>query len=77
MNIKTKINGTISIDLDHGFDCVVRGQIVENFHSYNAARKFQTLHNAMADEIAKSNIGKPKKERKPVPAPCMILYYVA
>ena len=76
-SIKTKMNGKIALDMSHGFDCVVRGQIVENFRSYEAARKFQAIHNAKADAIAKDNIGKPRKERKPVPTPCSIIYYTA
>ena len=74
-SIKTKINDTIQIDMTRGFDCVVRGQIVENFRSYEAARTFQKLHNAKADRIAKANIGIPKDQRKPVPSPCTIIYY--
>lgn len=73
-SIKTK-NGNVSINMTHGFDCIVRGQIVENFRSYEAARAYQKLHNAKADEVAKANIGKPQKERQRVPAPCSIIYY--
>ena len=75
--IKTKINGKVAIDMWHGFDCVVRGQVVENFRTYEAAREFQKIHNAKSDAIAKENIGKPKKECKPVPPLCSIQYYVA
>lgn len=75
--IKTKINGKVSIDLSHGFDCVVRGQVVENFRSYEAARAYQRIHNSHVDSVIKDNIGKPDKERKPVPALCSILYYTA
>jgi len=73
-SIKTK-NGNVPINMTHGFDCVVRGQIVQNFRSYEAARTYQRIHNAQADAIAKDNIGKPKDERKSVPASCSILYY--
>lgn len=73
-SIKTKINGTVHIDMAHGFDCIVRNQLVENFRSYEAARAYQKMHNARADAIAKANIGKPKEERERVPSPCMISY---
>ena len=76
-SIKTKINGTVNIDMTHGFDCIVRNQIVENFRSYEAARAYQKMHNSRADAIAKANIGKPKDKREAVPAPCMIRYQVA
>ena len=71
------LGGKVAIDMTHGFDCIVRGRIEQNFRSYEAARTYQRLHNAKADAIAKYNIGKPKAERKPVPAPCSILYYTA
>lgn len=76
-SIKTTINGKVNIDMNHGFDCIVRGRIEQNFRSYEAARKYQAMHNAKADAITKENIGKPKDERKPVPPLCSIFYYTA
>jgi hypothetical protein len=76
-SIKTKINGLVNIDLNHGFDCVVKNQIVQNFRSYEAARAYQRAHNANMDRILKDNIGVPKNQRKPVPTPCSIIYYTA
>jgi len=70
-------SGKVYINMIKGFDCVVRGQIVENFRSYEAARRYADLHNAHADAIIKDNIGKPQSERKAVPAPCSIRYYTA
>jgi len=75
-SIKT-LGGKVAIDMMHGFDCIVRGKIEQNFRSYEAARAYQKMHNAKADAITKDNIGKPQKERKPVPAPCSIIYYTA
>jgi len=76
-SIRTKNSGVVHIDMKHGFDCIIRGKVVENFRSYEAARIYQRKHNQNADAIAKDNIGKPKDERKPVPASCSILYYTA
>lgn len=73
--IKTGINGKVNINMAHGFDCVVRNQIVQNFRSYEAAKAYQKIHNANIDKIMRENIGKPKNERKPVPSPCSIFYY--
>lgn len=71
------LNGKVAINMTYGFDCIVRGRIVENFRSYEAARLFQKLHNVKADAVIKDNIGKPAKERKPAPAFCSIRYYTA
>ena len=76
-SIKTTINGKVNIDMAHGFDCVVRGQIVENFRSYEAARAYQRMHNTRANAITKDNLGKPKDKRQTVPPLCTILYYTA
>ena len=75
-SIKT-LGGIVPINLSHGFDCVVRGHIEQNFRTYEAARAYQRAHNARADAILKDNIGKPEKERKPVPPLCSIIYYTA
>ncbi len=75
MIINTKINGKVSIDLDHGFDCYIGGALVQNFRSYVAARYFQNAHNNKVAQIMKNNIGTPRKERKPVPPLCTISYY--
>lgn len=76
-SIKTKINGKIDLDMTHGFDCVVRDKIEQNFRSYEAARAYQRAHNSRVDAVIKDNIGKPDTDRKPVPALCSIIYYVA
>lgn len=73
--IKTKINGIVSIDLDHGFDCYIGNALVQNFRSYIAARYFQTTHNDKVAQIMKDNIGTPRKQRKAVPPLCTIKYY--
>ena len=76
-SIKTKINGEVSLDMAHGFDCIIRGQIVENFRSYEAARAYQRMHNERANREAAEARKESIKTGKKVVAPslCIIRYY--
>lgn len=75
MNSIKTMNGTTSINMDYGFDCIVGNKLVQNFRSYAAARYYQKKHNDAVAKIMKDNIGIPRKQRKVVPSLCTIRYF--